>query len=79
MTSRVRSCRGLIEFHQVREQELKYLRDLGVYEKIDEREAIAKYQVTSVDTEWIDTNNAIEREPMQMRSRVVAREFKSGE
>ena len=28
---------------EAREQELKYLRDLGVYEKVDEKEAVEKY------------------------------------
>ena len=32
---------------QAREQELKYLRELGVYEKVDEHRAVAKYHVTS--------------------------------
>ena len=41
------------------EQELKYLRDLGVYEKVDERETIARYQLTSIDTKWIDTDKSI--------------------
>ena len=31
---------------KARELELKYLRDLGVYEKIDGNEAVAQYQVT---------------------------------
>ena len=35
---------------KAREQQLKYLRDFGVYEKVDEREASAQYQVTPVDT-----------------------------
>ena len=56
---------------QSREQELKYLRDFGVYEKVDERDAIARYQVTPVDTRWTDTNQAFEP-----RSRVATREFK---
>ena len=30
------------QVRQAREQELNYLRDLGVYEKVDEREAIDK-------------------------------------
>ena len=64
--------------NQAREQELKYLRDLGVYEKVDERETIAQYQVTPVDTKWVDTDKTFEGEPMQIRSRIVAREFKSG-
>ena len=48
------------ETRRAREQELKYLRDFGVYEEVDEREAIAHYQVTPVDTKWIDTNKAFE-------------------
>ena len=48
-----------------------------MYEKFDEKEAVAKYKITPVDTKWIDTDNAFEGEPMQIRSRIVAREFKS--
>ena len=62
---------------KARELELKYLRDLGVYEKVDEKEAVAKYGITPVDTKWIDTDKAFEGEPMQIRSRMCAREFKS--
>ena len=62
-----------------REKELKYLRELGVYEKVDERAAVAKYSVTQVDTTWVDTDTAFEEEPMQIRARTVAREFKSGD
>ena len=64
---------------QARELELKYLRDLGVYEKVDEREAVAKYQLTPIDTKWIDTDKALEEEQMQIRSQIVAREFRSGD
>ena len=64
---------------QAREQELKSLRDLGVYEKVEECEAIAKYQVSPVDTKCIDANKAFEEETMHLRSRFVAREFKGGE
>ena len=42
-----------LPWHAVRkacELELKYLRDLGVYEKVDEKEAVAKYGITPVDT-----------------------------
>ena len=63
--------------HKARELELQYLRDLGVYEKVDEKEAIKKYGVTPIDTKWIDTDKAFEGEPMQIRSRICAREFKS--
>ena len=62
---------------KARELELKYLRDLGVYEKVDEKEAVAKYGITPVDTKWIDTGKAFQGEPMQIRSRMCAREFKS--
>ena len=62
---------------KARELELKYLRDLGVYEKVNEKEAVAKYGITPVDTKWIDTDKAFEGEPMQIRSRMCAREFKS--
>ena len=46
------------ECRQAREQEPEHPRDLGVYEKVNEREAIAKYQVSPVDTKWIDTKRA---------------------
>ena len=36
-----------------------------------------KYGITPVDTKWIDTDKAFEGEPMQIRSRMCAREFKS--
>ena len=45
---------------KARELELKYLRDLGVYEKVDEKEAVEKYGVTPIDTKWIDTDKAFE-------------------
>ena len=59
--------------------ELKYLRELGVYEEVNERAAVAKYNVTPVDSKWVDTDKAFQEEPMQIRSRIVAREFKSGD
>ena len=40
---------------------------------------MAKYHVTPVDTKWVDTDKAFEEEPMQIRSRIVTREFKSGD
>ena len=64
---------------QAREKELQYLRELVVCEKVDERAAVAKYNVTPVDTKWVDTDKGFEEEPMQIRSRIVDREFKSGD
>ena len=65
---------------QAREQELKYLRELGVYdEKVDDHAVVAKCNVTPIDTKWVDTDKAFEVEPMQIRSRIVPREFKRGD
>ena len=44
---------------ETREKELKYLRELGENEKVDERAAVAKYNVTPVDTKWVDTDKAL--------------------
>ena len=41
----------------VREQELKYMREHGVCEKVDEHEGVAEYNVTPIDTLWIDTRH----------------------
>ena len=49
-----------------------------MYEKVDEH-AVAKYNVNPIDTEWVDIDKAFEVTPMQIRSRIVAREFKSGD
>ena len=40
-------------------------------------EAVAQYMITSVDTKWVNKDKTFEGEPMQIRSRIVAREFKS--
>ena len=59
---------------KAREQESTYLGELAVCEKVDEREAIAQYQVTPVDTKWVDTDKVFEEEHMHIRFRIVARE-----
>ena len=64
---------------RAREEELKYLRDRGVHATVAEQAAIARYWVTPVDTEWIDTDKPSEGEPVQVRSRIVGREFESGQ
>ena len=48
---------------KARELELKYLRDLGVYEKVDEKEVVAKYGITPLDTKWVDTDEPFEVSP----------------
>ena len=61
-----------------RDEELKYLKGLGVYEKVDEQTATAKYGVSPADVKWLDTDKAFE-EPMQVTLRTVALEFRSGD
>ena len=39
---------------------MTFLRVLGVYEEVDERVAVAKYQVTLVVPKWIGTHEAFE-------------------
>ena len=45
---------------KARDQESKYLRELGVCEKVDEHAAVAKYNITPIDTKWVDTDKAFE-------------------
>ena len=52
---------------EAREKELTYLRERGVYGKVDERTGVAKYNVTPVDTKWVDTDKAFEGKPMLIR------------
>ena len=70
-----------LPWHPVRracELELKCLRHLGVHEKIDENEAVAQYENHSSGHEMgLIQTKAFEGEPMQIRSRIVARDFKS--
>ena len=47
---------------EAREKVLKYLRELGVYEKVDERTAVAKYNDTSVDTKRVGSDKTFEGE-----------------
>ena len=47
---------------KAREPELKYLRDL-VYEKVDEKEAVAKYGITPVDTHGMTQTKRSRRSP----------------
>ena len=61
-----------------RVQELKYLRELCVCEEVDECGTVAKYNITPVDTKW-STLTKHSRKPMQIRSRIVAREIRRGD
>ena len=61
------------EVRKAREQELKYSRDLGVCVQVDEREATAQYQLTPVDTKWVDTDKAREGGPSKSDHEFFAR------
>ena len=39
---------------------------------------VAKYNVTPVDTGWVDTDKAFQEEPMHIRSQMVAESSKAG-
>ena len=69
-----------LPWHAVRkspELEIKYLRDFGVYGKLMRERPVAKCGIAPVHTEWVDRDKAFEGEPMPIRSRMCAREFKS--
>ena len=61
---------------KARELELKYLRDLGCM-KESMRRRLWQNTGSLQWTKWIDTDKEFEGEPMQIRSRKCAREFKS--
>ena len=56
------------QMRQTRERELKYLRDLGVYEKVGGRGSAAQHQVKPVDTKCIDTNKSENRPDLCART-----------
>ena len=47
-----------------------------MYDKVDERTAVAKWNFTLGDTKWVDTDKAFEGGPMKIRSRTGARELR---
>ena len=61
---------------QAWEQELKYPREIGVYEKAENTQLWPSTTSPPSTQKWIDTDTAFEEEPMQIRSRNVARDFK---
>ena len=56
---------------KARAPELKFLRDFRVHEKVDEREAIAQYQLTLFDTTWTDTDKAFEESPCEQNQELL--------
>ena len=60
---------------QARDEELKFVRDFGVYTKVPASEAAGH---PLISTRWIDINKGDARTPFY-RSRLVCREFKSSD
>eukprot|EP00973_Karenia_brevis_P018497 2535639-Karenia_brevis.AAC.1 len=59
-----------------REEEIGYIKKLNVYRRVHKREAEAK-GAKIIQLRWIDTNKGTEESP-QVRSRLVAKDFKQG-
>ena len=55
--SLARSCRG-VQCARLMNQNRNTCVTFGVYEKVDEKEAVEKYGITPVDTKWVDTAKA---------------------
>ena len=70
--SQARNCRGP-QFDVHRDEWLTHLRDFGVCEKVDEQTALARFGVTRIDTNIM----CLREEPLQVRSRIVARELQN--
>ena len=73
--SKERLCKSIIQALARRNRE----KQLIVTEVEEETQDVICIEVTPVDTKWVDTDTAFEGEPMQIRSRIVAREIKSDE
>ena len=61
------------EVRKARQEEVEYIKDMGVFRLIDRSEAV-KQGIKIVDARWIDTNKGDADKP-NMRSRYVGREF----
>ena len=62
---------------QAREKQMVYLRELGVYEKVDERQLWQSTMSRQSTQSGSTLTKHLRRDLMQMRSRSVAREFKT--
>ena len=62
---------------QARKDEIQYFRQMGVYEKVDVAEAWAQTGKAPIAVRWVDINKGDSQNP-NYRSRLVAKEFKTG-
>ena len=62
---------------QARREEIKYFREMGVYEKVDISEAWAETGKAPIAVRWVDINKGDTANP-KYRSRLVAKEFNTG-
>ena len=62
---------------QARKDEIKYFREMGVYDKVDISEAGKETGRPPIGVRWVDINKGDSENPLY-RSRLVAKEFKVG-
>ena len=60
-----------------RKEEIKYLREMGVYDKVDVSEAWTETGKASIAMRWVDISKGDTQLP-NYRSRLVAKEFNTG-
>ena len=58
VTSQAKNCRAL-QFAKLQNRYRNTCATFGVYEKVDERDATARYQVTPVDTKWVRHKHSV--------------------
>jgi len=60
-----------------RKEEIKYFREMGVYEKVDVSESWKETGKAPIAVRWVDINKGDSKSP-KYRSRLVAKEFNTG-
>ena len=62
---------------KARRDEIKYFKDMGVYEKVNTQECWEATGTAPIATRWVDINKGDTASP-NYRSRLVAKEFNTG-
>ena len=62
---------------KARRDEIKYFKEMGVYEKVDISESWAQTGKAPIAVPWVDINKGDTQNPLY-RSRLVAKEFNTG-
>ena len=58
-----------------RKKEMRYIRDMRLYRKVEIEECYRKTGKAPIKTRWIDTNKTNNEKDEEYRSRLVAKEF----